>query len=152
MIHFAFCVTLSALSIFTARAIAIGEETAAERIPEAEAVLNGLKPHVVVAGEPGWSLAERMAHYNVNAVSLAVIDDYEIVWAEAFGLADAEEGIPATTETLFQAASVSKPVAAAGVLAAAQAGELDLDAPIHSILTSWTLPDNEFTAESRRCH
>jgi CubicO group peptidase (beta-lactamase class C family) len=142
------CVTLGALAICPARAAAPDEERAAERIPEAAAVLEGLEPEVAVAGEPGWSLEERMAHYDVSAVSLAVIDDYEIVWAEAFGLADAEEGTPATTETLFQAASVSKSVAAAGVLAAAQAGELDLDAPINSILTSWTLPANELTAVS----
>ena len=61
---------------------------------------------------------------------------------------DARKYPSAQPETLFQAGSISKPVAAAAVLAAAQEGELDLDAPINSILTSWTLPENEFTAES----
>ncbi len=148
MKRFFLFLTLSTLSVGAARATTVDEEPATARIPEAAAILEGLEPNVTVVGEPGWSLEERMAHYNVKAVSLAVIEDYEIVWAEAFGLADAEEGIPATTETLFQAGSISKPVAAAAVLAAAQKGELDLDAPINSILTSWTLPENEFTAES----
>lgn len=111
-------------------------------------ILASLEPEVPVAGEPGWTLAERMEHYDVPAVSLAVWDDYEIVWTAAFGMADVEERIPATARTLFQAGSISKPVAAAAVLAAAERGELDLDAPINSLLESWKLPENELTAEA----
>ncbi|MCB9838176.1 MAG: serine hydrolase [Phycisphaeraceae bacterium] len=146
MKRFVLCLTLPALSVGAGCATSVIGEPPTARIPEAAAVVQGLEPEVTVVGEPGWSLEERMAHYKVRAVSIAVIDNYEIVWAEAFGLADAEGGVPATTDTLFLAGSISKPVAAAAVLAAAQNGELDLDAPINTILTSWKLPENEFTA------
>ncbi|MEM1182181.1 MAG: serine hydrolase [Acidobacteriota bacterium] len=116
--------------------------------PHAERILQSLEPAAPVAGQELWSLEERMERYRAPAVSLAVWDDYSIVWTAAFGLADVEAGVEATPETLFQAGSISKPVAAAAVLESWQRGELDLDAPINSILTSWTLPENELTEAS----
>lgn len=117
-------------------------------IPDTSAILASLESRAPVAGEPGWTLEERMRRHRAPAVSLAVFDGYQIVWTAAFGLADVEANIPATTETLFQAGSISKPVAAAGVLVAAERGELDLDAPINTLLRSWQLPENEYTEEA----
>ncbi len=114
------------------------------------AVENALMPAVVLEGETlqGWTLAERMDHYSVPAVSVAVIEEGEIVWAKAWGVADTGTGSPATVETLFQAASISKPVGALAALSLVEEGRLELDAPINDYLTSWTLPDNEFTGDS----
>ncbi len=109
---------------------------------------NGLLPRVRVEGEPGWTLGERMDRWNVEAVSVAVIDDFDIAWARAWGVADREEGKPATTGTLFQAGSISKPVAATGALRMVEEGMLDLDTPVNEYLTSWQLPDNEFTEQT----
>ncbi len=105
---------------------------------------------VVLEGEDlsGWTLAERMQYYDVPAVSVAVIEGGEIVWAKAWGVADTETGSPATVATLFQAASISKPVGALAALSLVEDGRLSLDAPINDYLTSWNLPDNEFTADS----
>ena len=75
------------------------------------------------------------------APSIAVIQDYEVAWAKAYGLADADTGQPATTETLFQAASISKPVTATAALRRVEDGSFDLDAPIKDVLKSWQLPD-----------
>ncbi len=96
----------------------------------------------------GYTLAERMENYHVPAVSAAVIENGQIVWAKAWGEADLEAGSPATTETLFQAASISKPVAALVALSLVEDGRLELDGPVNHYLTSWTIPDNEFTADS----
>ena len=109
---------------------------------------NGLLPRIRAEGESGWTLAERMDRWNVEAVSVAVIADFEIAWARAWGLADREAGTPATTETLFQAGSISKPVAATGALRMVEEGQLSLDTPINEFLTSWQLPDNEFTEQT----
>ena len=106
---------------------------------------NHLPPRIRVEGAPGWTLGERMDRWNIEAVSVAVIDDYRIEWAKAWGVADRETGAPATTETLFQAGSISKPVAATGALRMVELGMLDLDLPVDTFLTSWKLPDNEFT-------
>jgi CubicO group peptidase (beta-lactamase class C family) len=109
---------------------------------------NGLLPRVRAEGKSGWTLAERMDRWNVEAVSVAVIEDYDIAWARAWGLADREAGTPATTETLFQAGSISKPVAATGALRMVEEGMLDLDTPVNEYLTSWQLPNNEFTEQT----
>ncbi|MFO7586639.1 MAG: serine hydrolase [Gemmatimonadota bacterium] len=109
---------------------------------------SGLLPPVPVEGTSGWTLAERMDRWNVEAISVAVIHDGEVRWAKAWGLADREEGVPATTETLFQAGSISKPVAATGALRLVEEGVLALDEPISTFLTSWTLPENDLTRQA----
>jgi len=115
-------------------------------VPQAVSIVTALEPQVPVAGDPGWALEDRMARYRAPGLSFAVFDDYEIVWAAAFGLTDAKSGTPVTTATLFQAGSISKSVAATAVMAAAERGEVDLDSPINTLLSSWQLPENEFTA------
>jgi CubicO group peptidase (beta-lactamase class C family) len=112
-------------------------------------VEHGLLPIVQVRGEPSRAaLADRMAQRKVAAVSIAVFHDYRLVWAKAYGVADRELATEATPATLFQAASISKPVNGLAVLGLAAEGRFDLDAPINSILTGWKLPDNELTAKS----
>ncbi|MEM6797237.1 MAG: serine hydrolase domain-containing protein, partial [Acidobacteriota bacterium] len=122
--------------------------SAAGAFPYAEQIVRSLEPAVPVEGQQRWTLEERMERYRAPALSVAVWHDYAVVWTAAFGTADVESGRAATPETLFQAGSISKPVAAAAVLASWQRGELDLDAPINSILTSWKLPENELTEKS----
>jgi CubicO group peptidase (beta-lactamase class C family) len=104
-----------------------------------------LLPPVLFEGEPGWSLAERMEHYKAPAVSIAVVRDRRIAWVAAFGLADREAGLRATPRTLFQAGSISKPVAAAGILVAVARGRLSLEEPVSAYLETWKLPENDLT-------
>src|SRR5574342_1124125 len=75
-------------------------------------VENGLLPQVLVKGDPAWTIQERMQHYKIPGVSIAVINNFKIEWSKAYGLKDVETKEPATVETLFQAGSISKPVAA----------------------------------------
>ena len=105
-----------------------------------------LLPPVVLRGEKGWALEERMRHYKVEGVSVAVFRDFRVVWTEARGFADRETKQPATPETLFQAGSISKPVAATAVLRKVEAGELDLGKDVNSYLKSWKLPDSPAAA------
>jgi CubicO group peptidase (beta-lactamase class C family) len=112
------------------------------------AVENGLLPASVFKGDKPWTMQERMEHYGVPGVGIAVIQNSEIVWFKTYGLADRETGESANTNTLFQAGSVSKPVAAFGALQMVEAGKLSLDADVNASLKSWKLPDNEFTTDS----
>ena len=93
------------------------------------------------------SLMELMEKYRVPAVSIAVIRDFEVHWAKAYGIADTESGEAATVQTLFQAASISKPVAAMAVLKAAQEGLFAMDDDINGLLSSWEVPASRYTAE-----
>ena len=112
-------------------------------------VEQGLLPVVLIKGDPSWSIAERMKFHKAPALSIAVIRDFKIEWAKAYGLKDIETGEPATTETLFQAGSISKSVNAMVAMKKVEQGRISLDEDINAKLTSWKLPDNEFTAKKK---
>src|SRR5215469_12997497 len=105
----------------------------------------------VNANEPPLqlSLQELMELFRIPAFSIAVIDDYKIAWAKAYGVTDAASKTPVTTRTLFQAGSISKPVAATGALYLVEKGKLSLDEPVNEKLKTWKVPDNEFTATQK---
>jgi CubicO group peptidase (beta-lactamase class C family) len=85
--------------------------------------------------------------YNVPGVSIAVIKDFAIDWAKGYGIADVETSSPVTTDTLFQAASISKTIAAMASMRAVQDGKFGLDQDINTILKSWKLPGGEYTKD-----
>lgn len=120
-----------------------GAETPIKRVE------HGLLPAVLIKGDPSWSIAERMKHYKVPALSIAVIKDFKIDWARAYGVKDLETNEPASTDTLFQAGSISKSVAAMVAMKKVEEGKISLDENINNKLTSWKLPDNEFTAKKK---
>jgi len=91
------------------------------------------------------TLSQVMDKFHVPGVSVAVIKDSRIHWAKAYGTADVVSGAKVDTETAFQAASISKPVAAMAVLRAVQDGRFGLDDDINGILKSWKLPTGDFT-------
>ena len=94
-----------------------------------------------------FTLQEVMDKYHVPGLSIAVIRDFEIHWAKGYGIADVSTGAAVENGTLFQAASISKPVAAMAVLKAVQEGKFSLDDDINEILKSWKLPVEGFTAD-----
>ena len=107
-----------------------------------------LVPPVLVQGEAPvtTTLSEEMAKLHVPGVSVAVIHDGAIQWARGFGVTRVG-GPPVTAKTLFQAASISKPVTSLAVLRLVQAGKLDLDTDVNQYLRSWKIPANTFTEE-----
>jgi CubicO group peptidase (beta-lactamase class C family) len=124
------------------------DTTLAARIQRVE---NGLLTPVVVAGQAGQGrpLTERMRELRTPAVSIAVINDGRIEWARAYGTTLAEGGAAPDTASLFQAASISKPVAALGALLLAERGALSLDADVNTYLRSWQVPENALTAREK---
>lgn len=88
------------------------------------------------------ALVERMAHYAIPGVALALITDSEIAMEAGYGVKEAGGGDPVTPRTLFQACSISKPVAVLGMLRLVEQGLLDLDADVNDMLTSWRVPPN----------
>jgi len=117
--------------------------------PRIERIEKGLLSAVLIKGDLGRTIQERMKFYKVPGVSIAVINNYKVEWARSYGVKDVETNEPVTTETLFQAGSISKSVAAMTALKRVEQGKIALDKNINDKLTSWKLPDNEFTAKSK---
>jgi CubicO group peptidase (beta-lactamase class C family) len=108
-------------------------------------------PALVIKGEmqPVVTLAERMEQLKVPGISVAVLNEGRIEWTKAYGYADKERGIAATPDTLFQAGSISKPVAALAALSLVENNTLNLDENVNERLKSWHLPNNPFTSNHK---
>ena len=107
-----------------------------------ERIINNLLPATALQGKFGSpkNLYERLAHYYTPGISIAVINDFEIEWARGFGVCEAGTTREVTPDTLFQAASISKPVFALAVMRLVQEGRLNLDEDVNNDLTSWRVP------------
>ena len=116
-----------------------------------------LKPQTVVLSVPlaqnqqplEMTIQQLMDAFKVPGLSVAVIDNYKIVWAKGFGVTEPGGAKPVTPHTLFQAGSISKPVAAAGGLWLVEHGKLALDEDVNQKLKTWKVPENEFTVAQK---
>lgn len=119
-----------------------------ERIRRVE---TGLLPDNVIAGQPvaRMNLVDEMREYGTPGVSIAVINNYRIEWSRGYGVLALGSTQPVTSETLFQAASLSKPVTAVAAMRLVQEGRLKLDEDVNQKLRSWMVPENEFTRDRK---
>lgn len=90
-----------------------------------------------------------MQKRKVPGLSLAVVSEGKIVRARGYGVIESGSSTPVTEDTLFQAGSVSKPVAAFGAMRLVETGKLSLDDDVNATLKSWKVPENEFTATEK---
>lgn len=88
-----------------------------------------------------------MRRHDVPGASVAVMKNGEVSWAKGYGLADTEHDITVNSETVFDAASIAKPVTAWGIMTLVEDGRLDLDAPISQYVTRWHLPPSEYNED-----
>lgn len=114
---------------------------------EIQAIESSLSASLQIKGEEvkSYTIEERLAEYKIPGISVAVVRNGKLHWAKGYGLANTETGQMVDTSTLFQAASISKPVSGMGALKLVQEGKLALNQDINQYLTSWKLPENSFT-------
>ena len=107
-----------------------------------ERVVQGLLPLTAVDDQFGApaKLSDRMATLHTPGVSIAVVNGSEIEWACGFGVREQGKPEPVTPETLFQAASISKPIFALGAMRLVEQRRLGLDEDVNQRLTSWKVP------------
>lgn len=120
-------------------------------LSEIESIENGLLENIQIKGDSvkSYNILERMEHYNVPGVSIAIVQNGEIRWAKGYGLANTKTGATVDEHTLFQAGSISKPIAALAALKLYQNGQIDLNQNVNDYLKGWQIPDNEFTATEK---
>ena len=95
------------------------------------------------------TVATQMRKQGITGLSLAIIQDGEIVKEKGYGFTDRSGKTPMTRGTLFQAGSISKSVAATGVLHLVEQDQLSLDTDINEYLRSWKVPENDLTKEKK---
>lgn len=119
-----------------------------EVLARIQRVEDGLLAPIAIEGRPNptMKLLERMQFFKVPGVSVALINNGGLEWARGYGVLDAESKEAVTTDSLFQAASISKPVFAMAVLALVEKGTLSLDEDVNRKLKSWKMPENAFTS------
>lgn len=99
--------------------------------------------YAAVVAELRPFIQHEMADKDLPALSIALVDDQEIVWAEGFGLATPGDSVPATDETVYRVGSVSKLFTDIAVMQLVERGELDLDAPVSTYLPDFG-PENPY--------
>jgi CubicO group peptidase (beta-lactamase class C family) len=107
-------------------------------------VMSDLRVETTVPGQyrPPCPVHQRMTETCTPAVSVGVIDEFELAWARGFGTL-AAGAQAAAANTPFQCGSISKPVFALAVMKLAENGTIDLDADVNDYLTSWRLPASD---------
>lgn len=85
--------------------------------------------------------------FRVPGAAVALIRDGQPRWQRGYGHADLAQGERVTSQTGFNIGSISKTVAAWGVMKLVEEGSLELDAPVETYLTRWHLPDSEFDGD-----
>ena len=89
-----------------------------------------------------------LKQHNVAGISIAVLRDFHLAYAQCEGVISKESHEPLWTDTVFQAASVSKIISAVLTMILVEKGRLDLDRPVNEYLKSWKLPENNFTRKT----
>jgi len=92
-----------------------------------------------------FNILERMEYYKVPGVSIAIVENGKIKWAKGYGYANTKTGTKVDANTLFQAGSISKPLAALSVLKLFENDSLELNKDVNYYLKDWQIPENRFT-------
>lgn len=83
----------------------------------------------------------------VPGAAIAIIENGEIILQKGYGYSNSDKGTKVTNTTGFNIGSISKTIAAWGVMKLVQEGKIDLDAPVEKYLTRWHLPESEFDSD-----
>jgi CubicO group peptidase (beta-lactamase class C family) len=104
------------------------------------AVERDIRPTIQLEGDTPMTIKQRMAFYKVKGMSVAVVQNYKVIWAKGYGFADDSLKSPVMVHTLFQAGSISKSLNSVGIMKLVQEKKIDLYADINTYLISWKFP------------
>ncbi len=104
------------------------------------------KPASVVRGDYtyarqyiSWMIEQGMSHDDVTGLSIALVDDQQVVWVQGFGYEDKAAGIKATPDTLYHLGSIAKVFTATAAMQLAEQGKLDIDQPLQGYLPEFSI-------------
>jgi|GEM_PF-652047 len=111
-------------------------------------VEENLLPFNIIEGESAYRLQDRMTHYRVPGLSVAVIENFEVKWVAHYGVREAGTDHAVDGETRFCVGSLSKAMTSACILSLVEQGLIDLNGDVNPQLQSWQIPANEFTVQA----
>ena len=116
-------------------------------LQEINTIENSLIKNIQIKGDSiqKFNILERMEYYKVPGVSIAIVENRKIKWAKGYGYANTETGTKVDENTLFQAGSISKPIAALAALKLFENDSLELNKDVNYYLKDWQIPENRFT-------
>lgn len=124
--------TILVLLLITSCTLSFSQEThISEKIKSLDSLKNGT--------------AEMMSRYNLKGLSVAVFENYNIIWTNQWGIKAADSGEKIDSNTAFSTASISKPMVAIVCAILEEKGLINLNAPIAQYLKSWQMPGSGFT-------
>lgn len=114
---------------------------------EINVIENGLIKNIQIKGDSiqEFNILDRMEFYKVPGVSIAVVENGKIKWAKGYGYANTKTGTKVDANTLFQAGSISKPLAALSALKLFENDSLELNKDVNYYLKDWQIPESKFT-------
>jgi CubicO group peptidase (beta-lactamase class C family) len=86
-----------------------------------------------------WLILKEMNKNDVQGLSIALVDDQQVVWAEGFGFADVADKIPADADTIYRVGSVSKLFTAIAAMQLVEQEKLELDKPLVKYVPNFAL-------------
>jgi len=86
-----------------------------------------------------WMIEQEMGNADVTGLSIALVDDQQVVWSQGFGYADQQAKIKATPDTLYHLGSIAKVFTAAAAMQLAEQGKLDIDQPLQKYLPEFSI-------------
>lgn len=86
-----------------------------------------------------WLIKREMEKANITGLSIALVDDQQIVWTEGFGYTDKQANIKATSDTVYHVGSISKIFTATAAMQLAEQSKLDIDQPLQKYLPEFSI-------------
>ena len=129
------CKTIRRIPLIAPLAFLTGCDTA----PEPKVFTSDTDKYAYVKAYMKWYIKQKMEDYDIMGLSVALVDDQEIVWSEGFGYADKEKGIQATPQTKYRAGSITKLFTAMAVMKLAEEGKMDIDKPFRRYLPEFSI-------------
>jgi CubicO group peptidase (beta-lactamase class C family) len=143
---------LSAVIVLLLSCCSSEQESSAIKLEERIArIENGLTSNLRIEGQEVQksNITDRLHELNIPGVSIAFAENGQVSWARAYGLSDVAQNLEMSVDTMLLAGSISKPVSAVRALQLVEDGLIKLDHDINAYLTSWSVPENNFTAEEK---
>ncbi|MCX2718449.1 serine hydrolase domain-containing protein [Lentiprolixibacter aurantiacus] len=119
------------------------EDNGTEIDQKKEMAINGL----ISRDSTVKSVEEFLVARGLKGLSVAVFEDYEVIWADSWGFKETGTADSVNLETAFSTASISKGVTATLLAMLEEEGLMDLNVPVNNYLKRWKLPENDFTKE-----